>query len=84
MFSFYSNDISAEPVTIGGSKYIFPSDRVALLRLYCTAFYKLISYWSKATYVEAQELCKSRQMNLISLETKNEHGKVIDFMAELG
>jgi hypothetical protein len=39
---------------------------------------------SKATYVEAQELCKSRQMSLMSLETKTENGAVANFMGELG
>jgi hypothetical protein len=38
----------------------------------------------KANYDEAQQLCKSRQMSLMSLETKTENDAVANFMGEQG
>jgi hypothetical protein len=38
----------------------------------------------KASYDEAQKLCKSRKMSLMSLETKTENSAVANFLGELG
>lgn len=44
----------------------------------------LIQLFCKASYAEAQELCKSRQMSLMSLETEKENSALTNFLGGLG
>jgi hypothetical protein len=70
------DNILAPVVVLNGRSYIFPSDKVSS-KTFCHLHVSLF-HLRQATASEAAELCAKREMNLISLETKEETNRIAE------
>lgn len=73
---------SAPEVTIGAGVYLIPSEKVATLNLLIQTTCYLAFY--KATFKDADKMCKSKGMQVMQLESKEESNSIAKFLNDAG